>query len=243
MTRDRLVIDRSLLALLIVFVSLAHIQWIRADAAPIPHPTDPYFYAANTLELMHDLKLRGFGKLAGLGEIRELLSDLSYRGRPPLYQILSLPFVALFGPSLDAMLGLNVLLNGLLLVLVFALGRTLSSSRAGLLAAAAVATAPPVIHLSRIYRPHGAVPVFTVLSVWLLLRLVRDRSVKSAWLFCASLALGVLFHPTFGFVLLIPTLVFGIYAVFFSQTPQRLPEAASDLFRGFGARLSKTNKV
>ena len=164
MKRDRLRVEGSLLALLIVFVSLANIQWIRNDAAPMPHPRDPYHYATNTLEFMDGIER---GESGGL----ESFAQLSFRGRPPLYQLLSMPFVALFGRSTDAMLGLNVVCNALLLVLVFGLGRSISGGRAGLLAALAVATSPPVIHLSRIYRPHGALLAFAVLSVWLLLRL------------------------------------------------------------------------
>ena len=111
-TRDRLFVDRTLLALLIGVVSLANVQWIRADAAPMAQPADPYIYARNTLEFMHAVKL---GQLA---DIPAALWDLSFMGRPPLYQIISIPFVALFGPSIDAMLGSNVLLNGVLLALV-----------------------------------------------------------------------------------------------------------------------------
>jgi 4-amino-4-deoxy-L-arabinose transferase-like glycosyltransferase len=92
---------------------------------------------------------------------------------------------------------INVVFSALLLISVYAIGKMLANGKAGLLAAVLVASYPPIIHLSHIYRPHFAVAACAALSMWLLLLLLRDGSTKVAWLFGGSLAFGVLIHPNF----------------------------------------------
>ena len=201
--------------MLIVVVSAANLWWIRRDVAPMPHPNDPYIYLSNTLAFVDQLRSDGFDDLSSS------LSRLSFKGRSPLYQLLTVPFILVFGRSLDAALSINVVFVAVLLISVYAIGRVVASGRAGLIAAVVVASYPPVIHLSRIYRPHGMLPVFTALSVLSLLLLLRDRTVRRAWTFGASLAAGVLLHPTFLYVLAAPTLVFGSYVALCQTAPRR----------------------
>jgi 4-amino-4-deoxy-L-arabinose transferase-like glycosyltransferase len=210
MNAATLPVERALIGLLVAVVTLANAWWIGADQAPMPHPVDPYVYATKTLTLLDGRGGDGPG---------EWLAQLSFAGRSPLYQLLSLPFVALLGRTTDAMLATNLVLHALLLVVAFAFGRSLSGARAGLLAAALLAGSPPLIHLSRVYRPHAAVPLFALASLWLLLRVVRKPSVRNAWAFAGSLAAGLLLHPTFAWVLMVPTLVFVPWAVLRLATP------------------------
>ena len=58
-------------------------------------------------------------------------------------------------------------------------------------------------------------------KLWLLLLLLKTRAVKIAWLFGASLAFGMLIHINFLFLLLAPTVIFGIYMLFFQENPRR----------------------
>jgi hypothetical protein len=111
---------------------------------------------------------------------------------------------------------------------VYGIGRIAANGRAGLLAAALVASYPPIIHLSRIYRPHGAIPAFVALSLLLLLVLLRGRRPRTAWALGISLAAGILIHPTFVYAIAAPLLCVGVYATLF-QKPPRAPTGPSRL--------------
>jgi tetratricopeptide (TPR) repeat protein len=59
--------------------------------------------------------------------------------------------------------------------------------------------------------------------MWLLLLLLKTRSVKIAWLLGASLAFGMLIHSLFLFLLPAPTAAFGLYMLLFQTDPRRPP--------------------
>ena len=113
------------LAAIVAGVSAANVWWIRRDAAPWPHPRDPYVYLANTLRFVDELGAQGWSDPGGA------LTRLSFEGRPPLYQLLSVPFVLVGGRSEDAALLVNVLLVVVLLACVYGIGRIAANGRAG----------------------------------------------------------------------------------------------------------------
>jgi hypothetical protein len=201
---------------LIALVSLINVVWIRQDTRPQPG-TDPSGYLIKTLEFVDRLRRQGDAQLwqsvAGLS-----MGD----GRPPLYQLLSVPFIYMFGRSEDAALTVNVVFEAILLLSTFGIGRLARNGKAGLLTAFLVATYPPIINSSKIYLPHSATPACVVLSLWLLLLLLETRSVKIAWLFGASLAFGMLIQLQF--LYLFPALVaIGAYVLLFQSDLQRPP--------------------
>lgn len=212
-------IATSLLALFILGVSALHLRWTRQHVAPMDMP-DVYAYLYNLLGFVDHLKAQG---LSGLGAS---LQELSVGGRPPLYQLLTLPFIALFGRSEDAALAVNLLFIALLLLSVYHLGCMAQGRSAGLLAALIVISYPPVLRLSRSYVPHFAVVAWCALTVCLLLSLREHRTLLRAWGFGLCLASGLLIHPNYLWFVATPTVVFGLYLVFFHAAPRRPPHLA-----------------
>ncbi len=152
---------------------------------------------------------------------RALLEQLSVGGRPPLYQLLTVPFVLLFGRSEDAALSINFVFLPILVISVYNIGRLACNARAGFLAALLVVCYPPIVHLSRTYMPHAAVPACVSLSLWILLSITKTRSARGAWLFGATLAFGSLIHPNFVYTMAAPTIAFGVYMLLFQVQPRR----------------------
>ena len=207
--------NRHLLALVVLVAAFCLVQvlWIRHDTVPMPH-TDAYEYLTLTLRFVDQL---GGEQPIGLWAAIE---ELNLGGRPPLYQLLTVPWILLFGRSTDAALSINVLFQTLLMVSVFGIGRLCLNGRAGLLAVFLVACYPPILHLSKIYRPHFALPACTALNLWLLLILLRTRSPKAAWGYFGSLAFGLLIHTSFLWTALVPAFVFGTYVCLFQTAPR-----------------------
>jgi tetratricopeptide (TPR) repeat protein len=201
------------LGLLIVFVLAGNIAWIKTDTR-IGADFDSKYYMHKTLIFADQLSSRG------VSVFFSSLNQLSYANRPPLYQLMSLPFVLLFGHSMDAGILVNLLFWVLLLVSVYNIGTLVRNRLSGLLAAILTAAYPPLVALSRIYRPHFAMAGCVALSLWLLLLLVKTRTVKSVWLFVLSLVFGAYIHPFFVFTLGIPALLISIYILFFQTEPR-----------------------
>lgn len=202
------------LGLLIVVVSAVNLAWILRDQAPLP-VGDSYIYLTRLLRFVDHL---GSG---GLFDIDGALNRLCHGWRAPLYQLLTVPFVWVFGRSEDAATAVNFAFWILLLVSVYHVGKLVGNRWVGLLAAVLAASYPPLIQLSRMFLTHSALPACVALSTGLLLLVVKERSVLSAWLFSASLAFGVLIHATFALMMVIPAVVVGAYSIFFQTSPTR----------------------
>ncbi len=210
------------LGFLIVISIASNILWIRADNRLGPE-IDSKVYLSKTLVFMDQMEN------GSQNSFFENLQELSHGGRPPLYQLLSIPFIAIFGRSMDSGLNLNMLFQVLLLVSIFNIGKILGNQKAGLLAALLITVYPPMIQLSRIFRPNFAVTACYALSLWLLLILLKTRSLKSAWWFMISLGFGILIHPFMFIVLVIPVTFFSIYLLFFQEHP-RYPAGVRNFF-------------
>lgn len=200
------------LGLLIVTVSLISIMWLKQDTRPQPL-MDPYL--RETFEFINRLEEQGGD------QFWQSVVKLSLKGRSPLYQLLTVPFIFLFGRSEDAALSVNVLFEAVLLLSVYGIGRLAKNGKAGLLAALLVAAYPPIVNLSKLYRPDFALSACVALSLWLLLLLLKTRSVKIAWLFGASLGFGMLIRHFFVFHLTVPTAIFGLYMALLQTHPRR----------------------
>jgi len=200
------------LASLIILSSITNLVWLVQDDRPLP-AGDDYAYLSSALAFFDR---HGFWGVTDPSALR----GLGLLGRPPLYQLLSMPFLALFGRSEDAAVAVNLLFLALLILSTYGIAQVAKNSKAGLLAAAVVASYPPVIHLSRRYLPHLAVAAFAGLSLWLMMLLLRDRSVKVAWLFGISIGLGLLCHPSALWIVPVPAAVCAVYLVFFDVSPK-----------------------
>lgn len=194
-----------LLALLILVVTWVQLRWILQDERYQPF-VDPY--PQQTLTIADHLSAHG------LADLPQLVMETRIGPRSPLYQFGAALFVLIFGRSLDAMLGLNLLLNGLMLVGAFSAGRLIKNEQTGLLAALLVASLPPIVQLTRIIRPHSVLPALIMLWLWLLLRLFKHHRVRDAWLFCLVLLLMFWLHPNAIYMVLPPTLLFMLALIF-----------------------------
>jgi 4-amino-4-deoxy-L-arabinose transferase-like glycosyltransferase len=203
---------------LIIAVTLINLTWIRLDTRIQPF-LDPY--PRKALELFDGLREHGFKELPRLMKLARV------GPRPPIYQLLATPFIFLVERSIDGMLRLNLWFQAILILSTYLIGKLVKDAGTGLLATLLVATYPPLVNLTKIVRPHSITPACVALSVWLLLLLIKTRSVKIAWLFSASLLLAFLIHPNLFYYLPLPTFLFSVYLVFFWAKPwwpSSLPE-------------------
>lgn len=205
--------DRVVLGILTVVVCSANLLWIFRDQGLEPYP-DNYMYRIRLLSFVDKLDTATWSQLwSSLGE-------LSVLGRPPLYQLLSVPFIYLFGRSEDTAVVVNILFLAMLIVSTYHVGRLVKNGKAGLLAALVVSSFPPIINISHWHLPHAALPACVALSLWLLLEIITKRSIKTAWAFGASLAFGLLIRHNFMLILAVPTAVFGLYMLLFQMRPR-----------------------
>ncbi len=202
------------LALLILTSSLLAIQWLRADTLLGPE-NDSKVYFVKTVEFLDTFSSREGENLG------EFLQNLSYSGRPPLYQLLSIPFLLVLGRSMDSAVTINLLFQALQVFSIFQTGKLISNAKTGFLAAILVSVYPPIVELARLYTPHGVLAACVSFALWRLAVLYHERSVKNIWLFMVALIFGVFIHPTFIFALWLPALVGSIYALFFQAEPRR----------------------
>ncbi len=213
--QSRAVATRILLGALFVVLACVHLNWTWKDQAPQPIG-DTYVYLSNLLNFLDGVSSQGSA------DFWSSLGRLSHGGRPPVYQFLTTPFILLFGRSEDVALCVNLLFMAILMISTYNMGRLVKNESIGLLAAMLVATYPPILHLSRMYLPHFALPACFSLSLWMIMSVMKDRSAKTALLFGASLAFGLLVHPRFLRIAAVPTAVMGVYTLFF-QTQPRYP--------------------
>lgn len=210
------------LALLICSALVVNFIWLQLDER-LGATADPKAYILNTFAFMRRLKNIGPDNLVGN------LQALSFGGRPPLYQLLSMPFIILFGYSMDAGLMINMVFLVLLLISVFKIGQIIRGAPMGLLAAFLAAVYPPLVRLSWEYRPHYAIAACVAFSLWMALLLVQKRTIKAVWRFVLSLGFGILIHPLFAMMFFIPAAVCSLYVIFFQTGPGK-PANFTDIF-------------
>jgi hypothetical protein len=132
-------------------------------------------------------------------------------------------FVLVFNRTIDAMLGFNLAMNGLMILVAFLVGRLVKNRGAGLLSALFVATFPPIVNLTRLARPQSVLPALVIVWLWSLLLMLQKRTVKTAWLFCFILLVGLWLHPNAFFLLLPATSLFIVYAIFSADNQDANP--------------------
>ncbi len=180
-----------LLAVLLAAVLAGHLAWLAADSQPYS-TTDAYAFLTHLLRFAD-----GFPWGGDPGAAWRALGRLSHGGRPPLYQLLTWPFVAVLGGGEDAALAINLVALAVLGAALYRLGRRLAGPWAGLAAAALALGSPPVTHMARIYLPHLAATAAAAVSLALLVALWEERRPRQAVAFGVSLGIGLLLHPSF----------------------------------------------
>lgn len=198
------------LGLLIAVFCLINLIWIIQDTRPQPL-IDPY--ARKTLEFVDGLKIQG------LSNLPQLVNNLGVGPRPPLYQLLAVPSVLVFGRSADSILLVNIFFLIVLLLSTYGIGKLAGNGKVGLLAVLLVATYPPIANLIKIARPHSILPACAALSLWLLLLLLDTRSPRIAWLLGLSIGFGVLVHPNLLYFIAFPSIGVGLYILLFQSEP------------------------
>ncbi len=218
------------LVLLMAVVATINTFWIRQDQSRMIKG-DCYIYLTKLLSFVDNSDQKS------LGNFWVSLERLSVEGRPPLYQLLTVPFIRVFGRSEDAALAVNLVFLVLLMVSVYNIGRLAANDVAGLLGTLLVVSYPPIIHLSRTYLPHAALPACVALSLWLLLMVIKERSIRSAWLYCATLAFGLLTHPYFAWAMAVPAFASFVYLSLFCTRP-KFPRQLTNTLRWFSGKVS-----
>ncbi len=210
-----------LLVLLVSAVSIINLSWIIKDTRPLPF-RDPY--PEKILEFSDEISRTGFANFP------RLMNRLSVGPRPPLYQLLAVPCVYTFGRTVDAMLVVNILSGVVLMLSAYGSGRLAGNRATGLLAALIVATYPPIVNLMKIARPHSILPASVALTLYLILLLIRTRKPLIFCLLGASLGIGFLIHPNFGYISPLPAVIGVLYLIFF-QIPPKYPRSFRDMPR------------
>lgn len=163
--------------------------WIRTDSEPLV--TDSYQYLTRLLELIDA------GPPASPKEIVRAARELSYQGRPPLLQLLTLPPMLVLGRTEAAFFSVVLAFLALLAVATYRLGRAAGGPWAGVVAAALVVCYPPVVHLGHVYLPHLAAAAWGALTLGLMMDLLeRPTPGRARWL-GAACGVGLLLHPSF----------------------------------------------
>lgn len=219
------------LVLLIALVGTAHAIWIVQDRG-LQRAPDDYGYLYGALRLADTVS--GVGP-AGLPSLEEL----SLGGRPPLYQIVTIPFVLALGRSIDAAMAVNGFFLILLMVTTYLLTRRRGGTTAGaLLACTLVATFPPIVHLLHAYRALAALPACGALSLWLLVELLERRTPSWAIAFWLSILFGAAMHPAFIYTMAVPA-AFGTGALLLAGAQGRIT-LAPRLEAWLGSRVSRS---
>lgn len=183
--------------LLALFFVLAAFSWIVRDTTPMT-VWDSYAEASNVLRVVD----AGFPKT--LGALSERLKTLREGGRPPLYQIATIPFVWIFGRSEDAIVSVNILFFAILLAGTYGFARAVGGRAAGLGAMIAIACFPPVIYLSHQYRMYNGAVAFVAVALFLLVCLFQRRTVGYVWASSLAVVMALLMHPVAARILFLP---------------------------------------
>lgn len=141
---------------------------------------------------------------------------------PRLHALPAAISIRLLGVDLVALRMPCVVMGTASVLLLFAVGRRLWSTRVGLIAALLLASQRFFIHLSRAGYHYVETPLASLLAVWLLLRLVQDRRYGAALGCGVVLGLGV---QTYYATRLVPALLVATYLLWSFSSDRTRPWA------------------
>jgi len=120
---------------------------------------------------------------------------------PPLFFLLGVPFIKIFGSSILSLRILSALLGTASTIIAFLIGRKMKNDLAGLLSALLVAVTPAIILTSRIALSYELLSTLYLLT--LLLVLVWDQKKRDVMLVLASVVAGLCTITSYGGVVAI----------------------------------------
>lgn len=194
------------LCTILVVVGL-HVVWLVADDSPMSH-FDSYLYLANSVAFNHEVPT--IRSLCGLDQS---FSTLSVHGRPPLYQLAAAPFIWLADGAQDSAIVVNLIALAVLAFVVFRLGLGIAGPFAACLAAFLSITYPPVSALAHEFRPHAVFGAMVAICAWQCTRLVARVSVARMWGSFLLVTASALIHPALFAVVVVPTSLSILVAV------------------------------
>jgi tetratricopeptide (TPR) repeat protein/4-amino-4-deoxy-L-arabinose transferase-like glycosyltransferase len=204
--------DFLILGFLIIFLLVSNYIWLKIDNSIVEN-RDSTIFLSRAIQFIKSAQSPEFNLADGL-------KRMSLGGRPVLLQLLSIPFLLVFGYSIDAYTYLNFLFYILLVVATYNIGKNVKNRNAGLLAAVLVSCYPSTVRLSKITLTSFAMIACVALAIWFLLNFIKTRSVRDIWLTNLSLAFGFLAHPSFTYGIPISVALLLLYTVFFDTYPK-----------------------
>jgi 4-amino-4-deoxy-L-arabinose transferase-like glycosyltransferase len=118
---------------------------------------------------------------------------------PPLFYAMMRVWMGVFGTADNTILLLPVILGVALIPVVYFIGRSLFSSRAGLVAASLVCVSPPLSENAALARPYSLLPLLVLVSSWLLVRSLETGDWKR-WGLYSGTSLALLLTHNWSFL-------------------------------------------
>ena len=127
-----------------------------------------------------------------------MLDFLRYHeSHPPLYYALMRIWISVFGDSDARSVVLPIAFGVALVVVTYLVGKSLFSTRIGLLAATFVALSPALIEYSAVARPYSVLPVLCLVSTWSLIRGLEGGGIRT-WTAHAMSTAALLYTHNWG---------------------------------------------
>jgi 4-amino-4-deoxy-L-arabinose transferase-like glycosyltransferase len=202
---------------------LANYLWLKSDARP------PFWDTAG-----HAIAALRIASLPLTTDFPVVLKDLLFAnmgGYPPLVYHVSVPLAILFWPTVDALLGINAVFLGVLLLSTYGIGSAFGGQETGLLAAFVVSMYPILYGLARHYLLDFPLVAMVTLSIWLLIRAERFENRGASIAYGLSLGLGLLTKWTFAVFIVGPFLM-AIVRALSGRSRRRLTNIALALAVG-----------
>jgi uncharacterized membrane protein len=125
---------------------------------------------------------------------------LTTESTPPLYYVLARGWAAVFGAGEVGLRLLSALLGTVTIAVAYAIGTTLASRRAGLVAAALTAVSPALVWYSQEARSYSLAVLLAALSLLFAARAVTGGSTRDIGWWALASALALLTHYFAGFL-------------------------------------------
>ena len=184
-------------------LTIVNYIWVRNNLSHVPPPWDTAFYLYMALNDYDALMNGGI-----LQFLKTFVSQAPNLG--PLFPATAVPFLALFGASVDIAYLTNFAYLFILLLSVFLIARRLSGKTAGFLSVFMVATFPAVIAFSRDFLFEFPLAALTAFSYWLFLESESFQKRRETVLFGIFAGLSVL-TKTMGTVFFAMPFLYALY--------------------------------
>jgi hypothetical protein len=203
----------GLLLALWLLHSAGNLWWLKVDTRP-PY-SDMAGHAITTLRMAS----WAWRQLMAEGSAFQALLDVN--PYPPFFYMTAAPFAWLVAPTADALLVVNMLYFGLLILSTYGIGRLAAGERCGLLAAFLVSMVPILYGLSRQFLPELALVAMTTFAVFCLFWSESFRRRWPSLLLGVTIGLGMLTKWTL-IVFLVGPLAIALYVALRHATRARL---------------------